>query len=167
MNYIKIKKIDIANGQGISTTIYFAGCNQHCKGCFNSEYWDFKKGRPFTDQVKEELFGYLSNPNVRNLSILGGEPLQQGEELTALLSEVKEKFPDKKIWLWTGYYLKELNEAQLKTISYCDYIIDGRFEEDKSGINLVFKGSSNQTVWQRDSNGELTEISDEDLLQIK
>lgn len=167
MNYFKIKKIDIANGQGISTSIYFTGCRHHCHGCFNSELWDFTKGRPFDKQAKEELFTALSNENVRNLSILGGEPLQQGKEMADLLAEVKEKFPNKKIWLWTGYYLDELDEQQKETLSYCDYVVDGRFEESKSGINLLFKGSSNQTIYQRGKNGELTKVEDEELLRIR
>lgn len=153
MNYYKIKKYDIANGKGIRTSIYFSGCHFHCKNCFNSELWDFKSGKPFTDEVKEELFALLNDNHCKGLSVLGGEPLDQGEELRDLLKEVKEKFPTKDIWLWSGFYLDELNALQREIISYCDKVVDGRFEEALSDRKLLFRGSSNQTIWEN-KNGE-------------
>lgn len=148
MNYNTIKKYDISNGKSIRTSIYFSGCKFACKGCFNYELWDFKSGKPFDDKAKKYLFELLSDEHCKGLSVLGGEPLQQGSELTDLLKEVKETFPEKDIWLWTGYYLSELDEQQMKTISYCNYVVDGRFEEDKSEEKLLFRGSSNQTIWE-------------------
>lgn len=153
MNYSTIKRYDIANGKGIRVSVYLSGCTHKCKGCFNSELWDFKHGKTFDNTAKEHLYSLLSDEHCVGLSVLGGEPLQQGAELTDLLKEVKEKFPKKDIWLWTGYYLNELNDEQRKTISYCDYVVDGRFEEGKADKKLLFRGSSNQTIWKNE-NGE-------------
>lgn len=158
MNYAKIQKMDIANGLGIRTVIYFCGCNFHCHNCQNKELWNFHSGKIFSDDAKRELFEALSNEHIKGLSILGGEPLQQGEELLSLLKEVRNKFPDKDIWLWTGYYLSELNDEQKEIINLCDYIVDGRYEENKRDLTLNFRGSSNQTIWEK-KNGKFVKSS--------
>ena len=158
MNYAKIQKMDIANGLGIRTVIYFCGCNFHCHNCQNKELWNFHSGKIFSDDDKRELFEALSNEHIKGLSILGGEPLQQGEGLLSLLKEVRNKFPDKDIWLWTGYYLSELNDEQKEIINLCDYIVDGRYEENKRDLTLNFRGSSNQTIWEK-KNGKFVKSS--------
>lgn len=152
MNYYKIKKYDIANGKGLRTTIYFSGCKFHCKECFNSELWDFKSGKPFNDETKAYLFELLSDPHCKGLSVLGGEPMEQGEELLELLKEIKELFPKKDIWLWSGYYKNELNSLQQEILSQCDYFIDGRFISEQSNKKLRYRGSENQTVWEKTKN---------------
>lgn len=157
MRYQTINKYDCANGSGIRTSIFFTGCTHKCKGCFNYEIWSFKSGKEFNSEAKELLFSYLSDEHSKGLSVLGGEPLQQDlTELKKLLSEVKESFPTKDIWLWTGYYLSELNNAQREVISLCDYVVDGRFYEDKKNLKLMFRGSSNQTIWDNDGKGNFT-----------
>lgn len=158
MNYFKIKKYDISNGSYIHTTIYFSGCagfnGKHCDGCFNHELWDFKSGKPFDDKAKEEFFSYIADEHVKAVSILGGEPMQQGTALAHLLKEIKETFPNKPIWLWTGYYKEQLNkDYQHEILSYVDYLIDGPFEKDKSGLNIKFRGSKNQTIWTKSFDG--------------
>lgn len=156
MNYNKIKRYDISNGCGIRTSIFFNGCTFKCKGCFNYELWDFKGGKPFDEEAKKYLFSLLDDPHCTGLSVLGGEPLQQGPELKVLLEEVKEEYGDNKnIWLWTGYYLDELNEEQKEIVNLCDYVVDGPFIEEKSGIKLRFRGSSNQNIWKKNENGVL------------
>ena len=153
MNYAKIIKFDVANWIGIRTTIFFQGCNFGCKNCFNKELWDKNGGKPFDEEAKNKLFEYLSNPHVRGLSVLGGEPLIQGEELVNLLTEVRVKFPDKDIALWTGYYIDgrdELDETQKTILSLCDVVIDGRFIEELKDVTLKFRGSSNQTIYEWD-----------------
>lgn len=157
MRYKSILKFDSANGKGIRTTIWFTGCRFHCKECFNNQIWDFNSGLPFDAEAKNKLFKYISNEHVKGLSVLGGEPLQQGEEMYELLKEVKENFPNKDIWLWTGYYLNELNDLQKKIISLCDYVVDGRFEEEKKDVRLYFRGSSNQTIWENNHDGTFSE----------
>lgn len=154
MNYNEIKKYDITNScTGITTSIFFCGCNFHCPDCFNKEIWDFKCGEKFDENAKNLLFSYLNDEHVNGLSILGGEPLMQGEELYELLKEVKNRYPNKIIYLWTGYYLNEIKDnIQKDILSLCDYVIDGRFEKDKKDLNLLLRGSSNQTVWKRCNN---------------
>lgn len=167
MRYSTIKRYDISNGRGIHTSIFFQGCAHACEGCFNSELWDFNGGKEFDEDAKNRLFTLLSDPHCSGLSVLGGEPLQQGETLTELLKEVKDTFPDKDIWLWTGYYLSELNEYQMETIKLCDYVIDGRFELDKAEKKLLFRGSSNQTVWENDGDGNFKRSELNDKSEIK
>ena len=153
MNYFKIKKYDIANGKGLRTSLFVSGCNFECPGCFNRDAWDFRAGRPFDTETKRYLFELLSDPQCKGLSVLGGEPLKQGRDLLRLLQEVKNEFPEKDIWLWTGYYLDEMNKEQREIISYCNYVVDGRYIAESGGKHYLFKGSSNQTIWER-LNGE-------------
>ena len=147
MNYYEIKKYDISNGKGIRTSLFVCGCNFHCKNCFNSALWDFKSGQEFTEITKNYLFKLISDPQCKGLSILGGDPLLQGEEMLCLVKEVKQNFPDKDIWIWSGLYMRELNDLQRKIISYCDYFVDGRYEESQNKGHNLFKGSANQTIW--------------------
>lgn len=151
MNYHTIKKYDIANGLGCRTSIFFTGCNFACEGCFNKELWNKNNGKKFTKETLFYLIDLLGDPHCAGLSVLGGEPLIQGEELKDLLVKVKLIYPEKDIWLWTGYYLDELNEEQKEIIKYCDYVIDGRFDKTKADKKLRFRGSSNQTVWHNDN----------------
>lgn len=155
MNYEAIKTYDVLNGYGIRVTIFFTGCTHMCKGCFNSEIWDFSKGKPFNESAKQIIFDNLSKPQIKGLSILGGEPLQQDhQEMLNFIKEVKEKFPTKDIWLWSGYYFKELDDEKKEIINLCDYFVDGRFIQDKASKKLLFRGSSNQTIYKKNSNGE-------------
>ena len=157
MRYQSILQFDSANGKGIRTSIWFTGCRFHCKNCFNKQIWDFNSGQKFDNEIKNKIFQYLSNEHIKGLSILGGEPLQQGEEMYDFLKEVKEKFPNKDIWLWTGYYINELDDLQKKIISLCDFVVDGRFEEEKKDVRLYFRGSSNQTIWENNHDGTFKE----------
>ena len=103
MYYGAIKKSDVANGEGIRTTIFVSGCRNRCKNCFQPETWAFDYGRPFDDAAKEELFSSFKNPVVRGLTVLGGEPMEPENQvgLLPLLREFKERFPDKTVWLYT------------------------------------------------------------------
>lgn len=161
MNYSKIKKYDISNGCGIRTSVFFTGCNFHCPECFNPELWDKNSGKPFDETAKNALFEYLADEHCDGLSVLGGEPLIQGEELVILLKEVREKFPKKDIWLWTGYEITKLEEGsiQRQIIEQCDYVTDGLFKKDFAGKKLRFRGSSNQIIW-RNVNGTFVEAND-------
>lgn len=153
MNYSVIRKFDVANWLGCRTSIFFSCCYWHCKGCFNKELWDKNSGKPFDREAEDKLFEYLSDPHIKGLSVLGGEPLEQGQELVNLLIKVRVTFPHKDIALWTGYYIDgrdELNETQKTILSLCDVVIDGRFIEELKDPSLYFRGSSNQTIWERD-----------------
>lgn len=153
MHYSKIKKYDIANGKGIRTSLFCSGCHFHCEGCFNEVAWNFHAGEPFDEKAKAHLFALLADPHCDGLSLLGGEPLMQGEDMLRLVREVRETFPEKTIWLWTGYYLSELDNLQRAIIALCDYVVDGRFELARSKRKYLFRGSGNQTIWEN-RNGE-------------
>lgn len=156
MRYADIKKADIANGLGVRVSLFVSGCNHHCKGCFNQEAWDFNYGNEFTENEIDRIMKELDHPYVAGLSLLGGEPLehinQQG--ILPLVKKVKEKFPEKNIWCYTGFLFdrdvlgnmcKSFKETP-ELLCYIDVIVDGKFEEDKKDIKLKFRGSSNQRV---------------------
>lgn len=156
MNYADIKKADIANGLGVRVSVFVSGCTHHCKNCFNREAWDFNYGKEFTGEEIEKVINELDHPYVSGLSLLGGEPLEYTNQkgLLPLLRKVKEKFPEKNIWCYTGYtFDKDVMgdmcsrwEETSEILSYLDVVVDGKFEEDKKDIKLRFRGSSNQRV---------------------
>ena len=156
MNYATIKYNDIANGIGIRTSLFVSGCTHKCKGCFNSEAWDFNYGAPFTSEVEEEILKSLEPGFVDGLSLLGGEPFEPQNQLALypFLKKVKERFPNKDIWCYTGYLFdKELISSSRATtpvtkdmLSLIDVLVDGKFVEAKKNISLAFKGSENQRI---------------------
>lgn len=146
MRYAKIRSQDIANGPGIRVSIYVQGCNRHCKNCFNPETWDFNGGRIFNRRVKEQFLNLADNKSIVGFSILGGEPLQQGKDMLDLVKSMKERFPTKTIWMWTGYRFEEFDQEQLEIIQYIDVLVDGEFIEEAKCPGKRFKGSSNQRI---------------------
>mgnify|MGYP004487783671 CR=1 FL=1 len=156
MKYADIKTADVANGKGVRVSLFVSGCNHHCKGCFNSQAWDFNYGKDFTENEIEQILEELNHSYVAGLSILGGEPLehvnQQG--LLPLVKKVKEKFPEKNIWCYTGYtFDKDVTKNMFENwpetrelMKYIDVIVDGKFEEENKDLNLKFRGSSNQRI---------------------
>ena len=149
MRFSKIKDNDIVNGIGITMSIWTQGCPHHCGGCFNKETWDFNLGKEFTNDDLNYIISNIDSFNVkRNLSILGGEPLcpENVEGVINLCREFKKVYPDKLIYLWTGYTIEEFNKLQKQVLEYVDFIIDGKFEEAKKNLNLHLRGSSNQRV---------------------
>lgn len=154
MKYADIKKYDISNGVGIRVSLFVSGCNHHCKGCFNAEAWDFNYGKVFTDDTINEIIEALKPSYINGLSLLGGEPLdpKNQEGILQLLRKVKEVYPEKSIWCYSGYlyeYLLEqskTNEITKEIISYLDILVDGKFDIDKKDITLLFRGSSNQRI---------------------
>ncbi len=156
MNYADIKKVDIANGTGVRVSVFVSGCTHHCKGCFNSEAWDFNYGKEFNNDSINTIIEYLNNPCIAGLSILGGEPLERSNQqgLLPLVKKVKEKYPDKNIWCYTGFLFdKDVMDNMYKNweetkelIPYIDVIVDGKFEEDKKNLKIKFRGSTNQRI---------------------
>lgn len=156
MNYADIKRIDVANGEGVRVSIFVSGCNHHCKGCFNQCAWDFNYGNKFTEKQEEEIINDLNPDYISGLTLLGGEPLEPSnqEGLLPLVKKVKEKYPDKKIWCYTGFdFEKDVvgrmakeSETTKELLKYIDVIVDGKFEEDKKDLQLRFRGSSNQRI---------------------
>ena len=156
MYYADIKKADVANGLGVRVSVFVSGCTHHCKNCFNEEAWDFHYGNEFTQKEIDKVIELMDHSYVAGLSLLGGEPFehinQQG--LLPLVKIVKEKFPDKNIWCYSGYtFENDIIERMCKEwketpefLSYIDVLVDGKFEEDKKDLSLRFRGSSNQRI---------------------
>lgn len=158
VNIAKVKKWDIANGRGIRTSIFFSGCDFHCPSCFNSEIWDFDIGGCFTREFYESEIKPTINEHVSGISLLGGEPLHPKNIRAArqLCEWFKQDFPEKSIWLWTGYSFEEVvtlkpyngNTAMDMNVllDLVDVIIDGQFIESEKDLTLHWRGSRNQRV---------------------
>jgi anaerobic ribonucleoside-triphosphate reductase activating protein len=138
--------MDISNGPGIRVSIFMQGCSFHCKDCFNSETWDFKAGKEFNDEVINKVLDLASLPHIVGLSILGGEPMHPNnrEGTIKLAKAFKKRYPDKDIWVWSGYLFDELKD--IEGLSYIDTLVDGRFVLEQANPTLKFRGSSNQRV---------------------
>ena len=156
MNYGEIKKYDIANGEGVRVSLFVSGCTHQCKGCFNEMAWNFNYGTPFTKDTEEELIKALSSDYIDGLSLLGGEPFEKQNQqvLLPFLKRVKERYPNKNIWCYTGYLLdRELLENSRarcevtdELLGLIDVLVDGEFVEELKNISLPFCGSSNQRI---------------------
>lgn len=158
MNYANIKKYDIANGPGVRVSLFVSGCTHHCPGCFNPETWDFNYGQPFDSDVINEILEALQPSYIHGFSLLGGEPFEYKNQigLLPLLKEIKNRFPNKDIWCYTGYdfetdILEDMAKKWSETydmLSYIDVLVDGEFVEAKKDLALRFRGSSNQRIIQ-------------------
>ena len=146
MNYHKITKTDVANGSGIRVVLWVSGCEHHCPGCHNPQTWDEKSGKIFDDDAKIELFKALDNPYIAGVTFSGGDPLHPNniETVTALAQEIKEKFPEKNIWLYTGYEWEKIKEYSI--MKCIDVVVEGKFIQAQRNISLKWRGSSNQRV---------------------
>ncbi len=156
MNYATIKSYDVANGPGVRVSLFVSGCTHRCKGCFNTEAWDFAYGNPFTPEVEDQIMNFLEPWYIRGLSLLGGEPFEPANQaaLLPLLRRVRETYPDKSIWCYTGYnYETDLLAGRLgpweiteEMLRYIDVLVDGEFHIDEKDLSLRFKGSRNQRI---------------------
>ncbi len=161
MNYAAIKKRDVANGPGVRVSVFVSGCTHGCKGCFNSEAWDFSYGTEYTEEAEAEILEALAPDYIRGLSVLGGEPMEPQNRGTVLglLRKVRERFPQKDIWCYTGYeYEKDIlrwmrEEAEENAVgeteellALIDVLVDGEFVEEKKNLRLAFRGSENQRL---------------------
>ncbi len=157
MHYGELKTCDIANGAGVRVTLFVSGCTNRCPGCFQPQTWDFCYGRPYTAETETQIFAELDKSYVDGLTLLGGEPFEPANQptLTALLRRVKERYPTKNVWCFTGFRLEE----ELKTegayprtactdemLGYIDILVDGRFMQELKDISLQFRGSRNQRI---------------------
>ena len=149
MRYAQLRRYDISNGPNIRATLFVSGCTHNCKGCFNKDYQDFSYGKEWTSITETLFLCYAKDPKVKGINILGGEPLQQtmDNSLADLLAKIKEN-TNKPIWLWTGYKLEDVinNTKVMNILQYVDVLIDGKFEEDKKDLNIMYRGSANQRV---------------------
>lgn len=146
MKYLNILDCDIADGEGIRVALFISGCSHHCKGCHNPESWNPNNGKKFTKETKEKLFKLIDKPYIDGLTLTGGDPLYKDniKDVANLCMEFKQRFPNKTIWLYTGYSFEEIK--QLKFLAFVDVVVDGEFKEELRDITLPFKGSSNQKI---------------------
>jgi len=156
MHYGAVKNTDIANGAGVRVSLFVSGCRNRCKGCFQPETWSFTYGSEFTDETADQIIDMLKPAYIQGLTILGGDPFEpeNQRDLLPFIKRVRETYPDKDIWMFSGYTFEELTGGNphcaigetpeiLKNI---DILIDGRFEENLRNLSLQFRGSSNQRI---------------------
>lgn len=156
MNYGEIKKSDIANGLGVRVSLFVSGCTHHCRNCFNQITWDFHYGQPFDETVEEKIIEYLAPNHIAGLTLIGGEPMEPSNQraLLPFVKKVKERYPQKNIWCYTGYLFDQelLQDSRARCevtdelLSLIDIMVDGKFVEELKDITLRFRGSSNQRI---------------------
>ncbi len=156
MYYGEIKKFDIANGMGVRVSLFVSGCTHHCKNCFNEVTWDFRYGQEFTKETEDLIIEYLKPGHVAGITLIGGEPMEQSNQrgLLPLVKRIKEVYPEKNIWCYSGYLFDEellkpsraRCEVTDELLSYIDILVDGKFVEELKDVTLRFKGSSNQRI---------------------
>ena len=146
MRYNLIRKMDISNGPGVRVSIFMQGCHFHCKNCFNSETWDFEGGKEFTDDIINKVLDLSNKDHIVGLSILGGEPMHPVniEGTTKLAKAFKEKYPNKDIWVWSGFRYEDLKGKDV--FKYIDVLVDGQYVDELHDPTLKWRGSSNQRV---------------------
>jgi anaerobic ribonucleoside-triphosphate reductase activating protein len=147
MRYNKIRKMDISNGPGVRVSIFMQGCSFHCKNCFNPETWDFKLGNEFTDETINKVLELADKDYIVGLSILGGEPMHPNniKATTRLAKAFKEKYPNKSIWVWSGFLFdRDLKDKEV--LNYIDVLVDGQYQDELHDFRLKWRGSTNQRV---------------------
>lgn len=146
MRYSQIRSLDIANGPGCRISVFVSGCEHRCKNCFNPETWNFDHGKEFTEDTLNNILELTKPDYISGLSLMGGEPLhpRNRTDVLNLVKKFKEVYPNKTVWLWTGYLWEEV--ASDLVDSGVDVVVDGRFVEDLKDLRLKYRGSSNQRV---------------------
>lgn len=147
MRYNLIRKMDISNGPGVRVSIFMQGCSFHCKNCFNTETWDFNGGNEFNEDTIKEVLDLCGQGHIKGLSILGGEPLHPNniEGTTKLAKAFKEAYPEKSIWVWSGFKFDEDLKGK-DVLNYIDVLVDGQYKDELHDFTLKWRGSSNQRV---------------------
>lgn len=155
MRYNSINSCECANGLGWGVSLFTQGCNLlHCKGCFNPETWDFKGGKPVTTEVERKIYELLKPEYITRFSVLGGEPLspQNFDQLPYIILTIRTNYPEKKIWMWTGYTWDEIQEKLKQPtklwviLNNIDYLVAGPFIQEEKDLTLKWRGSRNQEI---------------------
>ncbi|GAA4903588.1 anaerobic ribonucleoside-triphosphate reductase-activating protein [Ferrimonas pelagia] len=150
MNYHAYYPVDVINGPGTRCTLFVAGCEHACRGCYNQSTWRLDSGEPFTEAMADRIIADLNNPRIkrRGLSLSGGDPLHPANltEVLRLVKRVRAEAPGKDLWAWTGYTLATLTAQQREVVDLLDVVIDGKFELAKKDATLQWRGSSNQMI---------------------
>ena len=163
MKYASIRNLDISNGEGVGVSLFVQGCPFHCFGCFNSDTWDFNGGKEWTEEIKEKFMKLIDRPYIKRVSFLGGECLaeQNLDEVLSLIQEIRISFPEKTIWLYTGYQMSEIVKQEQyekvggipdvwskrwEIIKLCNIVVDGEYIDEQKDLTLSWRGSKNQHV---------------------
>ena len=166
MRFASMRNLDISNGEGVGVSLFVQGCDRHCFNCFNPDTWDFNGGKEWTEETKNKFIKLIDRPYINRISVLGGEPLAERnlDEVLSLIKEIRISFPEKSIWLYTGYDFDLLNSkyneykytpfaanadewlTRWEIISNVDVLIDGEYIDEQRDITLKWRGSSNQRV---------------------
>ena len=153
MNYADIRPVDVANGPGVRVSLFVSGCTHHCKECFNPETWDFHYGKPFGPEEMEAVLNALSPSYIRGLSLLGGEPFEPENQscVLELVRQVRQRYPEKDIWCYSGYLFEKLAAGQVgdhsrNLLEQLDVLVDGPFVIEQKELSLRFRGSANQRL---------------------
>lgn len=164
MRYASIRNLDVSNGENIGVSLFTQGCDRkpHCKNCFNSDTWDFNGGKEWTEEIKDRFMKLIDRPYIKRISFLGGECLaeQNLDEILSLVKQIRISFPDKTIWLYTGYSYSEIFRGQSSCLSQeglnnfkrreiiklCDVVVDGEYIDEQKDLTLKWRGSKNQHV---------------------
>lgn len=160
MRYAQIRSMDISNGEGVGVSLFVQGCDRHCFNCFNSETWNFNGGKEWTEKTKNKFMKLIDRPYIKRVSFLGGECLadQNLDEVLKLVKQIRISFPEKTIWLYTGYSYSEIFQGQSSCLSQeglnnfkrreiiklCDVVVDGEYIDEQRDITLKWRGSKNQ-----------------------
>lgn len=155
MNYMMIRTDDMLNGSGLRVVCFCTACDHYCEGCHNPETWNALNGKLFDNTAKEEIFNELKNDYINGLTLSGGDPLNKHnlDDILSLIKEVKEKYPHKSIWIYSGYTWNDIwnnNDIEYKKrqeiLQLCDVFVDGKFEKEKANVKYPWAGSTNQKV---------------------
>ena len=153
MNYADIRKVDVANGPGVRVSLFVSGCTHHCRECFNPETWDFHFGARFGQEQIELILSYLRPAHIKGLSLLGGEPFEPENQqaVLELVRRVREQYPEKTIWCYSGYLFEALSEGKVgkysrQLLEQLDVLVDGPFVVERKNLALRFRGSDNQRI---------------------
>ena len=156
MNYAKIRKLDVTNGEGIGVSLFVQGCQFHCKNCFNKVTWDFDSGKQFTKDTLNTIISLLNDEHIKRFSILGGEPLAEKNmhDVLQTIIEIRKNVTDITIWVYTGYTFEEVKQLKYgkEILNNVDTIVDGRYIDELRDLTLAFRGSRNQNIWKKINN---------------
>ena len=162
MNYSTIREIDTANCIGVGVSLFVSGCRNKCEGCFQKETWNFKYGNKYGEKQKKEIADFINRDYIDSFSVLGGDPFEPEnlKDVADTIKMVRDKRKDIKIYIWSGYLYENLvtdDYIRDNILRYCDYLIDGKFENDKKDLSLTLRGSSNQRIIDLRSGINVTE----------
>lgn len=160
MKYADYYDCDICNGNSVGMSLFVSGCPFHCQGCFNPETWSFDYGKEWTKEIEEKFIELAGRDYIKRISFLGGSPLcdQNVKIVENIVRQLKDKYPNKQIWVYTGYNYETIIANKIEVLSYIDVLVDGKFECDKKDLTLAFRGSSNQRIIDVQKSLKLGEI---------